>query len=84
MGVTINKKSTTTEPQSKNGQQPKPLGGGGGGGFDAFYWYEIFVIDSAAVEVQKVFSSHGNLITDFHKKSLVIFCMKFNDLLPKI
>ena len=30
MGVTINKKSITTEPPLKNGQQPKPLGGGGG------------------------------------------------------
>ena len=27
MGVTINKKSTTTEPPNKNGQQPKPPGG---------------------------------------------------------
>ena len=27
MGVTINKKSTTTEPPTKNGQQPKPPGG---------------------------------------------------------
>ena len=26
MGVTINNKSTTTEPLPKNGQQPKPLG----------------------------------------------------------
>ena len=26
MGVTINNKSTTTEPPPDNGQQPKPLG----------------------------------------------------------
>ena len=31
MRVTINKKSTTTEPQPENGQQPKPPVEGGGG-----------------------------------------------------
>ena len=51
MGVTINKKSTTTEPQ--NGQQPKAQGGGGG--LNAFYWYQIFALDSAVVEVQEMF-----------------------------
>ena len=30
MGVTINTKSTATEPPPYNRQQPKPLGGGGG------------------------------------------------------
>ena len=54
MGVTINKKSTTTEPPPSNGQQPKPLGG-----LNAFYWYQIFALDSAVVEVQEMFSSHG-------------------------
>ena len=34
-------------------------GGGGGGGLDAFYWYQIFALDSAVVEVQEMFSSHG-------------------------
>ena len=42
MGVTINKKSTTTEPP---------------GGLNAFYWYQIFALDSAVVEVQEMFSS---------------------------
>ena len=51
MGVTINKKSTTTEPP--------PGGGGGGGGLNAFNWYQIFALDSAVVEVQEMFSSHG-------------------------
>ena len=62
MGVTINKKSTTAEPPPLNGQQPKPSGvggGGGGGGLNAFYWYQIFSLDSAVVEVQEMFSSHG-------------------------
>ena len=57
MGVTINKKSTTTEPPPKNGQQPK-------GGLNAFYWYQIFALDSAVVEVQEMFSSHGGHLTN--------------------
>ena len=57
MGVTINKKSTTTEPPPLNGQQPKPLGG-----LNAFYWYQIFALDSAVVE--KMFSSHGGYFTN--------------------
>ena len=54
MGVTINKKSTTTEPPPLSGQQPKPPGG-----LNAFYWYQIFALDSAVVEVREMFSSHG-------------------------
>ena len=50
MGVTINKKSTTTEP---------PLGG-----LNAFYWYQIFALDSAVVEIQEMFSSHGGHLTN--------------------
>ena len=60
MGVTINKKSTTTtEPPPLNGEQPKPPGG-----LNAFYWYQIFALDSAVVEVQEMFSSHGSLLTN--------------------
>ena len=51
MGVTINKKSTTTEPPPENRQQPKPTEG-----LNAFYWYHIFALDSAVVEVQGMFS----------------------------
>ena len=29
----------------------------------AFYWYQIFALDSAVVEVQAMFSSHGGLLT---------------------
>ena len=29
------------------------------GGLNAFYWYQIFALDSAVVEVQEMFSSHG-------------------------
>ena len=46
MGVTINKMSTTTEPPPSSEQQPKPPGG-----LNAFYWYQIFALDSATVEV---------------------------------
>ena len=37
---------------------------GGGGGLNAFYWYQIFALDSAVVEVQEMFSSHGSLLTN--------------------
>ena len=41
-------------------------GGGeeGGGGLNAFYWYQIFALDSAVVEVQEMFSSHGGHLTN--------------------
>ena len=59
MGLTINKNSTTTEPPPKNGQQPKQPGD-----LNAFYWYKIFALDYAVVEVQEMFSSHGGLLTN--------------------
>ena len=39
-------------------------GGGGGGGLTAFYWYQIFALDSDIVEIQEMFSSHGELHTN--------------------
>ena len=60
MRVTINKKSTTTEPPPQNGQQPKPPGG-----LNAFYWYQIFTLVSAVVEVQEMFSSHGSNVSSW-------------------
>ena len=59
MGVTISKKSTKTEPPPWKGQQPKPPGG-----LNAFYWYQIFALDSAVVQVQEMFNSHGGLLTN--------------------
>ena len=38
-------------------------GGGGGGGLNAFYWHQIFALDSAIVEAQKMLSSHGGCPT---------------------
>ena len=40
-------------------QQPKPPGG-----LNAFYWYQIFALDSAVGEVQEMFSSHGGHLTN--------------------
>ena len=62
MGVTMNKKSTITEPlhpPPHNGQQPKPRGG-----LNALHWHQIFAPDSAVVEVQEIFSSHGGHLTN--------------------
>ena len=58
MGGTINNKSTTKEPPPWNEQQPNPPGG-----LSAFYWYQIFALDSAVLEVQEMFSSHGGHLT---------------------
>ena len=33
-------------------------------GLNAFYWYQIFALDSAVVEVQEMFSSHGGHLTN--------------------
>ena len=33
------------------------------GGLNAFYWYQIFALDSAVVEEQEMFSSHGGHLT---------------------
>ena len=35
-----------------------------GGGLKCNYWYQIFALDSAVVEVQEMFISHGGLITN--------------------
>ena len=43
---------TTTEPLPSNGQQPKLLGGG----LNAFYWRQIFALDSVGVKTQKMFN----------------------------
>ena len=31
---------------------------------NAFYWYQIFALDFAVVEVQEMFSSHGGHLTN--------------------
>ena len=47
------------------------------GGLNAFYWYQIFALDSAVVELQKLFSSHGSLLTIalyYHAETSLCFC----------
>ena len=44
--------------QQQNHRLTKPPGC-----LNAFYWSQIFTLDSAVVEVQKLFSSHGSLLT---------------------
>ena len=39
-------------------------GGGGGGGLNAFYWRQIFDLDSVVVKTQKLLSSHGGFLTN--------------------
>ena len=49
--------------------------GGGGGGLNAFYWYQVFALDSAVVEVQEMFSSHGGHLTNamYDHRIIIIF-----------
>ena len=41
---TLNYRSTTIEPPPLKGEQPKPPRG-----LNAFYWYQIFALDSVVV-----------------------------------
>ena len=48
----------------------------GGGGLDAFYWYQIFALDSAVVETQKVLSTHVGFLPIamyHHRETIDIF-----------
>ena len=60
MGVTINNNRTTA---LEWWTAALATWGRGGGGLNAFYWYHIFALDSADVEVQEMFSSHASLLT---------------------
>ena len=61
MGVTINK---CQQPNQGLRTDSSLSHRGGGGGINAFYWYQIFALDSAVVEVQEMFSSHGGHLTN--------------------
>ena len=44
------------------------------------YWYQIFALDSAVVEIQEMFSSHGSLLTNamyHHGETLLIVVWLF-------
>ena len=44
---TLNNRSTTIEQPPLKGEQPKPPRG-----LNAFYWYQIFALDSVVVKTQ--------------------------------
>ena len=50
-GVKINNEPTKNRTTAFERTIAKPLGEGGG--WNAFYWYQIFDLDSAVVETQK-------------------------------
>ena len=58
MGIRITKVNNNKTAALEE-KQPEPLGG-----LNAFYWYQIFALDSAVVEVQEMFSAHGSLLTN--------------------
>ena len=69
MGVTISKGQQQQNHRLSTDSSISHRGGGGwgggGGGLNAFYWCQIFALDSAVVEVQEMFSSHGTCLWDF-------------------
>ena len=70
-GVTINKKSTTTEPPPSDSSLSH--GGGGGGGLKCILLVPNYALESAVVEVQEMFSSHGGHLTNamyHHRETL--------------
>ena len=59
MGVTITK---SQQQQNYRLRTDSSLIHGGGGGLNAFYWYQIFALDSAVVKVQEMLSWHGGVL----------------------
>ena len=53
MGVTINKSQQQQNHRLRMDSSLGHRGGGGGGGLNVFYWYRIFTLDSAIVEVTR-------------------------------
>ena len=43
------------------------------GSLNAFYWYQIFALDSAVVEVQEMFSSHGGFLNNNSSVASIYF-----------
>ena len=63
MGVPINNKPTAQIQRLRTDSSLSHRAGEGGGGLNAFYWYQIFVLDSTVVEVKEMFISHESLLT---------------------
>ena len=59
MGVTINKKVNNNRTTARERTAAQATGGP-----NASHWYQIFALDSAVVEVQEMFSSHGGHLTN--------------------
>ena len=59
MGVTIKQKvnNNRTTALGRTAAQAN-------GGPNAFHWHQIFALDSAVVEVQEMFGSHGGHLTN--------------------
>ena len=55
---------------NNNRQQPKPLPLGG---LNAFYWYQIFALDSVVVKAQRLLSCHGGflIIAMYHHRETI-------------
>ena len=77
MGVTINKKVNNNRTTALEWTTAYANEGGGGGGLNAFYWYQIFALDSAVAEVQEMFSSHGGLYSFTFLLYLVLIKLLF-------
>ena len=62
---TYNNESTTTEAALERTAAYSQTGGGGGvgAGLNAFYWLQIFALDSVVFITQTLFSSHGGFLT---------------------
>ena len=68
MGVTINNESTATDHRLGTDSSQSHWG------LNAFYWYQIFTLDSAVVEEQKFQLACLSIAMYYHKKSAVNDC----------
>ena len=69
----------STEPNSQNGQQPKPPGREGRG-LNAFYLHKTFALDSIVAKGQNLFSSHVSFQTMtlyHHRETKLIYGVHF-------
>ena len=62
---------TTTNPQQQNHRLRKNSSLSHWG-LNTYNWYQIFALDSAVVEAQKLFSSHGGFLTNamYHHREI--------------
>ena len=67
------KQSTTNQQQQNHRLRTDNSQSHWRGGLNAFYWYQIFALDSAVVEAQKMFRSHRGFLTIamFHHRETI-------------